>query len=222
MENIKKILKDIDDVFYMCKIEKIKMMEEEYYSLIDYHIKKLVKLRKQRQIEAKTLVSVTNDRTNQILNTLVKYLVSFDANDITYMGKYPLFHLVLNDVNKNYSNFIRAFIEVGADINIKDYHGNTILHKIFSKKYKFAKNFLKILANSKDIDLNAQNNWGETPLHVALKHKRDFGVIKPILEAGANWKIRDNLLLASITYADKVLRKKIARYKINYYNETDR
>lgn len=73
--------------------------------------------------------------------------------------------LALNS-EKNAHKIIRALLEKGADINKKDNHGLTLLHKAAAEN-AFEK--IKILVEN-GADLSAQNNNGNSPLHFLAEH----------------------------------------------------
>lgn len=63
---------------------------------------------------------------------------------------------------------LKAYIEKGSDLNIRDDHGNTPLHyaAYFACQTNDLAIFRFLLAHNK-INVNAKNNRGSTPLHIA-------------------------------------------------------
>ena len=60
-----------------------------------------------------------------------------------------------------------------------------------------------LLAN-KDVNIDAQDNWGQTPLHKAVK-KYDLRVIKQLLVKGAKRNIKDENGMTPMDIAQEIL-----------------
>lgn len=80
---------------------------------------------------------------------------------------------------------IRAMLQKGIDINLKDSSGNTALHYAV---YKRSLNVTKFLLDNK-ADPNIQNKSGETPLHVAVCYELPLRFIRRLVNAGAKANI---------------------------------
>jgi ankyrin repeat protein len=70
---------------------------------------------------------------------------------------------------------IRYLIHNGADINMKNSHGQTVLHIAVSSLLPYQKpDMIRLLiANGAEIDI--QDNYGQTPIHIASgKGRKDI------------------------------------------------
>ncbi len=70
---------------------------------------------------------------------------------------------------------------VGADVNVKDNAGETLLHR----SCECEKFDLSLLLIEYGADVNAKNKWGFTPLHWACKYY-SLGLARMLLENGAD------------------------------------
>jgi ankyrin repeat protein len=96
-------------------------------------------------------------------------------------------HLAVRD---NSVEIIEMLLAFGANTTIKDIRGNTGLHMATATR---SSECLKILAeNSSKDDLNVHNNFGITPLHIAMMND-DTACMDILLRYGANPKILDDL-----------------------------
>lgn len=76
---------------------------------------------------------------------------------------------------------VRLLVQAGANVNARDFHGNTPLHDAYFPDV--AEELLKAGA-----DVNARNHDGETPIFTAMSD----GVILLLAKHGANFRIRNN------------------------------
>lgn len=78
---------------------------------------------------------------------------------------------------------LTKLINEGADMNVKDRHGNTPLHDAASIRYPPRLPVIKLLID-KAAGVNTKNNHGETPLHFAVL--QDYFVAELLIEKGAD------------------------------------
>jgi ankyrin repeat protein len=70
----------------------------------------------------------------------------------------------------------------GAELSIVDTNGNTLLHiAVKSGKREMVQYFL-----SKGLDINASNNFGETPLHLVCGRHKDFCMVQFLTTKGSD------------------------------------
>lgn len=86
----------------------------------------------------------------------------------------------------NKDEIIKLLNVNSSNPNQKDIEGNTVLHVAIHLNDK---DFLQALLTNPDINLNAQNRIGFTPLHEAISQER-YELAKLLLEAGANPMIK--------------------------------
>ncbi len=131
---------------------------------------------------------------------LVYFLLEFkrvNAN-ATYRRR-PILRWVLDmvdmaDANIKMIAIARDLVLHGADPNIRDSKGNTLLHYIVRHCLVFEE-YVEILLD-RGADPNIRNKQGETPLHTLFKYgycgnERKARIAKILIERGANPHIRD-------------------------------
>ncbi len=80
---------------------------------------------------------------------------------------------------------LKALLEAGLDINIRDGMGETLLmHAVFADDADFAAELLK-----RGVDINARNTEGETALHIAVLCGDEPDILQMLLKAGADASI---------------------------------
>ncbi|CAB0028180.1 unnamed protein product [Trichogramma brassicae] len=91
-----------------------------------------------------------------------------------------------------YSNtsIILLLLKHGADPNQSNEDGTTPLH-VICQTYSFDHSVISMLLESVDelqqtVLINAQDKWGDTPMHLALKDGNDIGAVQELLRRGAN------------------------------------
>lgn len=91
-----------------------------------------------------------------------------------------------NDWDK--TKTVKALIDAGTNVDVRDEHGNTLLHEIVF--YPFDSECAKILIDA-GVDVNIKNNSGRTALHSAASHGHPKQV-SMLINAGADVNARDN------------------------------
>ncbi|HMI18936.1 MAG TPA: ankyrin repeat domain-containing protein [Sphingomonas sp.] len=103
-------------------------------------------------------------------------------------------HISVKAHNDNWVGFL---LNKGANVEIRDRDGNTALHDAALFADPTAMAYL-IALNAK---VNATNNRGETPLILAVQ-RRDLGLARQLIDAGADPKIADTVAgKSAIDYA---------------------
>lgn len=104
---------------------------------------------------------------------------------------------------------VRMFCDGGADVNALDSQGRTALHHLASYDSRVVTPTMEVQNNfnkgrlvwlyectlwtiiNAGADINLQDEWGKTPLHIAVERKESI-MIKVLMEAGVNALIADN------------------------------
>ena len=100
---------------------------------------------------------------------------------------------------------IQALLELGADVNVRDYKGKTALHRAATAGFLASMEVL--LANGADID--AADEKDETPLFDAVRAGRVEGVAL-LLERGANPVAQNGKGDVPVTVAKRMRKKPLA------------
>ncbi|QZW33284.1 MPPV-015 ankyrin repeat protein [Magpiepox virus 2] len=110
---------------------------------------------------------------------MLKVLVSYgaDINTVDNAGKTPICCAVI----RNLIDVTKELISLGADINKGDINNMTPLHHMM--RFAESTELIEILLDH-GADINAVNNFGETPLHI-LKGSRDH-ITRTLITRGAN------------------------------------
>ena len=87
-------------------------------------------------------------------------------------------------------------IEKGADANVVNIEGKTPLHTLADGRSRvlgpeLTSTIIDILIYEGLADINAQDTWGHTPLHIALRYG-DTKLATTLIARGADKYIRDN------------------------------
>lgn len=126
------------------------------------------------------------------------------------INKIPLLHLMC--AYQFYYPLLLLFENIPKnliDINILDNNQNNILHVLASvtQKNKYFFNILQYLKNY-DLNINAKNNQGETPLFIAIKEKNKPMVLFLINYPTINF------------YETNILKQNILHYICKYSNDS--
>jgi ppGpp synthetase/RelA/SpoT-type nucleotidyltranferase len=89
-------------------------------------------------------------------------------------------------------NRVALFLDAGADINVIDHYGSTLLHYCVRNEEIIG----RILEKSR-VNVNAENQLGYTSLYTAIKAEA-YGTVKRLLNAGACPDIEDLLLAIKV------------------------
>lgn len=126
---------------------------------------------------------------------LVEMLKSFGARieiDASENGWPSLVYVCRGDRGGN-AKTVKDLLEQGADVNIRNYKGQSALH--CAAKAGFIEPVRILLDHGADV--NAQDRDGDTPLHTACKssiknHQRIQQVVDLLIKNGANLSARNN------------------------------
>lgn len=121
----------------------------------------------------KALFAFLSRKDNRSFRFLAKTF-NLNLNALVNEKRYNALHyavfILANDYKNNinsekwFTDFITLFQEYGGDLQAVDHNGNTALHLAIAwHQYGGA---MKILQASKNFDVNRQNGFGNTPLHV--------------------------------------------------------
>jgi len=103
--------------------------------------------------------------------------------DINFRNKEGMSPLMKVAFDSSGSTILQAFIEAGAETETTDNYGNTPLHMAAENSKEGAGERIRLLLKSIS-DLDRQNDYGKTPLDIALKRKNSE-VIEALTAAGA-------------------------------------
>jgi ankyrin repeat protein len=139
---------------------------------------------------------------------LVKYLFEHNAN-INAVGKAGRTALA-EAAEHCYDNILKYLISKKANLDIQEnyYKGDTaLIRSIKGKNYSYDLTKYNITSNiliDAGANLNLQNTYGRTALHVAAAGK-NYKLVKSLIEAGANANI-------------KLYPKQLSEYKDIFYS----
>jgi len=99
-------------------------------------------------------------------------------------GRSPVMYAAFDSTG---SVILQAFIEAGADTGATDNYGNTLLHLAAENRKEGAGERIRLLLKSIS-DFDRQNDYGKTPLDIALKQKNSEAV-QGLKAAGAHSQV---------------------------------
>ena len=110
----------------------------------------------------------------------------------------PMIHYAA--VNGN-SLLVEKLLNWGIDVNATDDEGHTALHAVACTRNNFEKisQTIKLLLQSRAININKQDGSGRTPLHLAMQ--RDDSLAEMYIHSGANIDAEDNVSDRPMHYA---------------------
>jgi ankyrin repeat protein len=163
-------------------------------AMVNYLLEKNANLEAETKEAVKPIHLASNAR---VLEILLKKGAS--PNAITGKGE-PILHTYIEQKNTACANLL---LQYKADITLKDREAETVLHKaarnIFNQTNLFS---LVTECVSYHIDVDAKNQWGQTPLHVAA-YNGNLAMICILLSFNADVNAKDK---AGWTPLHKALR----------------
>ena len=116
------------------------------------------------------------------------------AKTLSFVGE-PVGKLeksLVNYARRGNSKKVRKKLFEGADANVRDRFGNTLLHCLALLSTDMPSRSKTIVALIKEgADVNAQNEEGQTPLHQAARNGQTE-IVKALIKAGADINVKDN------------------------------
>uniref|UniRef100_A0ABD2X426 Uncharacterized protein n=1 Tax=Trichogramma kaykai TaxID=54128 RepID=A0ABD2X426_9HYME len=111
----------------------------------------------------------------------------------------PPLHLALTSGRREATKIAESLLKIGANPNLANFNGLTPLHLICTSRgllYKDDFMMLKMLFDITDskyqtLEIDAQDKWGRTPLHLALAHCHDEEIVRLLMTRGANPNLSD-------------------------------
>jgi len=100
---------------------------------------------------------------------------------------YTAFHYAVMSGNEDN---VEYFLSKNANPSSKDKYNSAPLHFAAFKGHLA---ITKLLLSSPNIDINATNSKGETPLHWAVKNEDSLRLVTLLVDKGANAKAKNNL-----------------------------
>lgn len=125
----------------------------------------------------------------EVLKTLIQYGAKLDMRNM--QGETAL----MLATKRGYSYIVNKLLEEGADPNIKNKEGQTVLMIACSCREV---NIVEWLLNSEKVDLNHQDNQGNTALMCVASHPNvnvfceSIQIIRMLMKKGANPNIKNN------------------------------
>ncbi|XQW86312.1 ankyrin repeat domain-containing protein [Thalassotalea piscium] len=191
-------------------LKTLKILSKYHYSMTTFNSdgltplllvsKKEYEFTRKRAIERKKETSPPEE----IINYLAKQGVDIDQYGQSLYIKTPA-------MMANTDSILAQLIKHDSDIFAIDANANTVLHSAIHRKLgdesiKMVKRLIKEEAN-----LDAQNDKGDTPLHLAIS-ARKYEVVKLLLNAGADQTIKNNKNLDAQSFVELKM-KEIRRNK---------
>ncbi len=138
---------------------------------------------------AKAFIIEINESENiDLLEQLFENVGDKDIQDsLLSMAFFDGMTLLQNAVEWNKQINAKWLVDKGANLNVRDNIGMTVLHFVAKKSFNLT--FAKYLVD-KGADVNAQDNYGLTVLHRAY-NSDNVPLIKYLVNIGANVDVKD-------------------------------
>ena len=139
--------------------------------------------------------------SNQEICDIIKTLLQNKAECVNKHDRgytKPMIHYAVKNGN---SLLVEKLLNWDTDVNATDNEGHTVLHAVACTKNNFEKisETVKILLNSRAVNINKQDSSGRSPLHLAMQ--RDDSLAELYIHSGANVEAQDNYSDRPIHYA---------------------
>ena len=137
-----------------------------------------------------------------------------DINMLNFDDQSPLEYFVRYNYGtcEKLSEIFELLLDYGADSNVLNSNGETILHSIIiTERYNL---FDVLFKKVDDININTRNKFGITPLMLAVYAQNEY-IVKFLIEKGANLDISNFNGNTSLLYAVNVNDKKIFELLVN-------
>ena len=109
--------------------------------------------------------------------------------------------LIHNAADEGDIEAIKQCLAAGADVNCKDTHGGTLLHRSVGNYGILARKEIFELLIANGADVNAKDGVGETPLHWAAK-EGNKEVVELLIAKGADVNAKDDVGDTPVDWAD--------------------
>jgi ankyrin repeat protein len=113
---------------------------------------------------------------NSLPLNIFELLIETMGADVNVQDKYndtPL-HYAIRGFNRQYGGDITVLTyllsQKGINVNIKGWHGNTLLHTACDNINIFPLEIFKVLIETQGFDVNQQGEYNDTPLHRAFEY----------------------------------------------------
>ena len=104
------------------------------------------------------------------------------------------------DISNIYLEIIKVLLDNGADINVKNNEGKTVLHLASSSGRH---EVVKVLLDNKGADIDAKDNQGRTALMVASVWN-DFEIVTSLVDKGAEINAKDKDGKTALMWAEEM------------------
>ena len=160
---------------------------------------------------------------------MVNHLISRSKSDINILNnqtQHPL-HLLLEVPGNKIDNFLSVITIVkqlvktkDCLINVRDFGGNTPLHKVCTWKYhQSSLELVKVLTALSSCDVNAKNSKGQCPIHLAAQEANIEVFCHLTVECHCDLTTKDNNGKNVLEYGSKSAEvKELIRVFINGYS----